>query len=239
MAVVPVNGPALLALQLVDLHLDQLDGRRSRLPERAVLDAAQAEHAHLVGERARLTALVDAASTSIEQAEKDGAALDTKKARLNAQLKTVIAPREAEALMHEIEMLDTKHSELDDVELAAMDDQSTAEAALAELATTEPKLLETVAAAQAALDEAVAAIAAESSAAAAERTAAAAALTDAEQQLYDSLRARYKGAGICTLERHTCSGCHVDLSQVEYETVIHTPAGELPECPHCARLLVV
>ena len=103
-----MNGPALLALQLVDSRLDAIEGRRKRLPERAVRDTARAAHAELATERARLQGLVDAAYVAIEQAETAGAELDTKQRRLEAQLKTVIAPREAEALMHEIDLLKAK-----------------------------------------------------------------------------------------------------------------------------------
>ena len=234
-----MNGSALLALQLLDSQLDAIEGRRKRLPERVTRDAAKASHVALVAERERLQTLVDAAYAAIEQAELAAAELDTKQRRLEAQLKTVIAPREAEALMHEIAVLKAKHDELDEVELEAMEQQGDAEAAMAHLDEGEPALLATLAEVQAALDAAEAGLAAEAAAVMAERGVASAALSEAETSLYTSLKARYGGMGIAQLVRHTCTGCHVDLSQVEYESVLNTPAGELPECPHCARLLVV
>ncbi len=229
----------MLALQLLDTKLDAIEGRRKRLSERAVLDAARAEHATLVKERARLQGLVDAAYVAIEQSETAGAELDTKQRRLEAQLKTVIAPREAEALMHEIELLQAKHSALDDVELEAMEQQGEAESAMALLAEREPAVLETLAAAQAAFDEAEAQLAADVAGVMSERGIASSALSEREMSLYASLKARHGGMGIAQLERHTCTGCHVDLSQVEYEQVVNTPPSELPECPHCARLVVI
>jgi predicted nucleic acid-binding Zn-ribbon protein len=141
--------------------------------------------------------------------------------------------------MHEIDLLKAKHSALDDVELEAMDQQANAEEAMALLDRREPELLAALADAQAALDAAEASLAADAAGLMAERGVASAALSEAETSLYTSLKARHGGMGIAQLERHTCTGCHVDLSQVEYEQVVHTPAGELPECPHCARLLVV
>ena len=53
-----MNGPALLALQLLDSQLDALEGRRKRLPERAALDGARAAHAAHAAERSRLEAIV-------------------------------------------------------------------------------------------------------------------------------------------------------------------------------------
>ncbi|MFN8024379.1 MAG: C4-type zinc ribbon domain-containing protein [Acidimicrobiales bacterium] len=234
-----MNGPALLAVQLLDSQLDALDGRRRRLPERAALDTARAAHAAHVAERTRLAGVAAEAGAAVERAEHEGAELDTKQRRLEAQLKTVIAPREAEALMSEIASLKAKHGELDDVELEAMEQQGEAETGLAALAEAEPALLDAVAAAEASLAEAEAGIAAEVADVSARREQAAAALTPDELSTYTSMRARFGGVAIAQLERRTCTGCHVDLSPMEHDQVKSAPAGELPECPNCSRLLVV
>lgn len=234
-----MNGPALLALQQLDSELDQIGARRKRLPERAKLAEAKAVHATHDAERARLQSLVEAAYAAIEQAETAGAELDKKKARLDAQLKTVIAPREAEALMHEIATIQGHHAELDDRELEAMEQQAEAETALARLAEAEPALLDAVAAAQAELDQVLEAMSADEADARARRQGADEVLDDHDRQTYATMVKRHDRVGFSRLERHTCTGCHVDLSQVEFERVLAQPAGELPECPHCGRYLVV
>jgi predicted nucleic acid-binding Zn-ribbon protein len=233
-----VNGPALLALQQLDIELDSIAGRRRRLTERVRLAEVTALHATHLAEQSRLQTIVDAAYAAIEQAEISGAELGRKKARLDAQLKTVIAPREAEALMHEIATIQGHRSELDDRELEAMEQQADAEQSLATLASTEPQLLEAIAAAQADLDAALAVLAAEEAAVRERRTHADAALDDSDRATYATMIKRH-GVGFARLERHTCSGCHVDLSQVEFERVVSAPPGELPDCPHCGRYLVV
>lgn len=235
-----MNGPALLALQQLDTEIEAIEGRRRRLPQRARLAEVTAAHTTHATERARLQAIVEAAYTAIEQSETAGADLDRKKARLDGQLKTVIAPREAEALMHEMAIIDGHHSELDDRELEAMDQQGQAETALTQLATAEPALLESIATAQAELDEMVAGLAMEEADVRARRNEAEAVLDDSDRSTYVAMLQRHQGVGFSKLERHTCTGCHVDLSQVEFERVMDTqPAGELPECPHCGRYLVV
>lgn len=235
-----MNGPALLALQQLDTELAAIEGRRRRLPQRVRLAEATALHTTHATERTRLQAIVESAYTAIEQAEVAGAELDRKKARLDAQLKTVIAPREAEALMHEIAIIQGHHSELDDRELEAMDQQSQAESALAELALAEPTLLDSIAAAQAELDQMVAGLAAEEADVRAARVHADAVLDDSDRDTYVTMLKRHQGVGFSRLERHTCTGCHVDLSQVEFERVMSAqPEGELPDCPHCGRYLVV
>jgi predicted nucleic acid-binding Zn-ribbon protein len=234
-----VNGQALLALQLLDSQLDALDGRRRRLAERAAVEAAATAHAAHVAERARWQTIREEAERSIERAEEDGAALDTKQRRLEAQLKTVIAPREAEALMSEIATLKAKHDELDDVELAAMEQQSEAETALAELAALEPPLLDALAEARSALAAAEAAVDAEATTVRAQRDEASAALDDGDRATYTALRSRFGGVAIAQLDRRSCTGCHVDLSPMELDRVKAAVDGELPECPNCSRLLVV
>lgn len=234
-----MNGPALLAFQLIDSELDQIEGRRKRLAERVALSDARAAHTRWTVERDRLQSVVAAAVTAIEAAEAAGAELLRKQSKLESQLKTVIAPREAEALMSEIATLVARRGELDDAELVAMEDQSEAEIALGALGAIEPTLLASIADAAAALDQALALLAAEEADVRLRRSDVEATLTEGERSLYASARARHGGIGVSRLERHTCTGCHVDLSQVEYEQVRAAPAGELPECPHCARFLVV
>lgn len=234
-----MNGPALLALQLLDTELEAIEGRRRRLTERARLAEANAKYAVHSTERTRLQAIVDAALATIEQREAAGAELDKKKARLDAQLKTIIAPREAEALMHQIATIEGQHAELDDQELDAMEQQAQADAQLAELAAVEPALLDEIAAAQAALDAVLATIGDEEAEVRSRRQQADEVLDVDDRATYAMMRKRHDGVGFSRLERHTCTGCHVDLSQVEFERVIAAPPGELPDCPHCGRYLVV
>jgi predicted nucleic acid-binding Zn-ribbon protein len=234
-----VNGPALLALQLVDNELDHLAALERRLPERAALDVAEAEHRAWAARCATQRARVDEALAQIAKAEHESAAIGTKRSRLEAQLKTVIAPREAEALMHEIAKLQADRDALDDIELAAMDQQGDAEAALADLAQREPVLLEGIAAARAALDAALGDVAGQRQGFHDRRAAATADLDAADLALYAELRTRHGGMGIVRLEGRRCIGCHLDLSASEVDVLKAWPAGELPECPHCGRSIVL
>src|ERR1700712_5944605 len=122
-----MNADALLALQRIDSALDQNRNRRTRLPELAARDAAAAALRSLQQERLRALERSMAAQTVIDATEHAAHDIDTKRTRLEAQLKTVIAPREAEALMHEIQTLGTRRDELDEQELEALGDQESAD----------------------------------------------------------------------------------------------------------------
>jgi predicted nucleic acid-binding Zn-ribbon protein len=233
-----MNGPALLALQLVDSELDQLAARRQRLAERSALAAAESTLAGVLGEADRLRAAIADAASRIEQAERDGADIDRVRARLETQLKTVIAPREAEALTHEIDGARARRSAVDDMELEAMEQQADAEHALAAATESEREARAVVAAAAADLEAALDSLAAVEAEVQQRRTAAAAALDPNELDTYAAVRRRHGGVGFVRVEGRSCTGCHVDMSQAELEQV-RAVTSELPECPNCGRLIVV
>jgi predicted nucleic acid-binding Zn-ribbon protein len=233
-----VNGEALWELQQLDISLNQLQRRLTKLPEAAALadsDRGLAEH------RAAITAaakeLSDAEAT-IEATEHEAAALTAKRDRLGQQLKIVTETRQAEALNHEIEILNGHRDELDDRELEAMEQQSRAEQRLAELAAGEDAVLAVRDAAAAQFAAASGAGADEEAQLSAKYQAGRAALTAEELELYDQQRARHAGIGIAKLIGLRCDGCHLDLSQGEVDSFKRLPAGELVDCPQCGRVLV-
>ena len=233
-----MNGAAMLALQRIDTALDDVNNRRPRLPEVGAHAAAKAE---LAGVRALESALqqrYDAAQAIIDGSEDQSATLATKRARLEMQLKTIISPREAEALMSEIATLRAHRDELDEQELAALEDQAGAESELAAVRADLPVK-------QAAVDGAAAALAAANSTLDAEaeellqsRAPAADALDAEETAAYERARKQFGGVGVASLDGHRCSGCHLDLSPAEVDVVKAAANGELAECPQCARYLV-
>jgi predicted nucleic acid-binding Zn-ribbon protein len=233
-----VNAAALLALQDIDSALTGIANRRPRLPE---LAAHQAAAAALDQHRALMAAAqqrIDAAQASIEAAEHASADITTKRTRLEAQLKTIIAPREAEALMHQIDTLNGQRGELDDQELAALDEQGEGEAQLAALDAQLPELESAAAATEAALLEATMSLDEEAAGLQERRPGVAAVLTADELHAYDRARQHFAGVAVTRLEGHRCHGCHLDLSPAEMDQVKATPQGSLPECPQCGRFLV-
>jgi uncharacterized protein len=228
----------LLELQRVDTTLDQLAYRRGHLPER---DEAAAVRAALAGadrRRGELSGRNDELDAAVEALEREGESLTARKSRLAAQLKTVIAPREAEALMHELETLAQRRDELDDRELAYLEEQSTIADELAGLDAQLPALRARAAGADAALTAAEGVVDGEVAELGAARSAVTDRIDGGLQRRYEQLRARFGGVAIARLEGSRCGGCHLDLSPTEVAEVRSVPAGEMAECPQCGRLLV-
>ena len=233
-----MNASAFLALQDVDTTLDVITHKRPRLPE---VTAHQQAVEALAGLRSRMAAAqqrVDAAQGAIEAAEHAAAELTTKRTRLEAQLKTVIAPREAEALIHQIDTINGHRSELDDQELAALEQQAQGEAELAAMQAELPLLEDAEIAAKAELDVVHAAVDAEVAGLREQRAAMVAGLGTESTALYERVRKQFGGVGVARLEGSHCSGCHMDLSPRELDIVKAVPADTLAECPQCGRIIV-
>lgn len=227
-----------LALQDIDTALDVITHKRPRLPEVVAHQQAKASLTELQSEVAAAQQRVELAQAAIEAAEHASADLTKKRARLEAQLKTVIAPREAEALMHEIATINGHRGELDDQELAALDAQAEGEVALAELSAALPAQEAVVAAAAAELESVLAAVDAEVDQLRQRRATVVQGLGAESNALYERVRKQFGGVGVARLEGSHCSGCHMDLSPRELDIVKAVPVDTLAECPQCGRIIV-
>jgi len=230
----------LLDLQRVDTEADQLTNRRERLAEREQLVAVSGQLNEWERLRATMRARMDELTGIIERSETGAAEIATHKERLEAQMKTVIAPREAEALMHEIATLDEQTDALDMTEIEALEEQSTIDDQLTDHLRSEQGLREAVASAELALQRATSEIETELTAMADERTARRAALGDATLARYDRVRAS-SGVAVAQLAVHRCEGCHLDLSAAEVDDVKDEAAASdgVADCPNCGRMLVL
>lgn len=228
----------LLELQGAITMGDQLRHRRQNLAERDHVVAAKNALIRWNDQRLQLRKTLDELAATIERTETEAAANDAKRARLDQQLRTIIAPREAEALQHEIATLEQQRSDLDDVELEAMEEQARLEGELATLLTEEESLRNAY-------------LSAESVAAEREHE------IDRELNQIDNrleeLRSRVNAKALKRFDRirehqpvaaaaltgSRCQGCHLDLSAAEVDQVKDAGDDGVSECPQCGRLLVL
>lgn len=228
----------LLQLQHLDSAIDQLTHRRATLAERSAADEASAALARTTRQIKELIARQRALNESIEKAEQLGSELTTQRERLQAQLRTVSSPREAEALTHELDMLAARRDELDDAELANLEEQSqvvddlgAAHRAEHELADGAEQATADLASAEAAIDQQLADLSVQ-------RSDAVTGVEGGALADYEERRARHGGVAIARLDGRRCGGCHLDLSAFELGAVKATPAGEYTDCPQCGRMLI-
>jgi predicted nucleic acid-binding Zn-ribbon protein len=229
----------LLALQHIDTQSDQLRVKRERLPERDELSTRSGQMAAWERRRNQITARLDELTAVIEQAEERNTELGADRSRLEAQMKTVIAPREAEALMHEIATINGQRDELDDAELAALEEQSVLDDERTIHLGSEGSLRTAVGSADEALARACADIDTELQQLAKGRTTVIGNLDESIARRYESVRAA-AGVAVAQLKGHRCEGCHLDLSAAEVDTAKDEAAASgYTDCPQCGRLIVI
>lgn len=229
----------LVELQRIDTDADQLKIRRERSPARTAFGEATTELRTWERRRDSIRARIAELEAEVDDDERRGAELAAHLERLERQLKTVIAPREAEALMHEISTLTAQRDELDIRELEAMEEEGALESDLVAHVAGEPDLRATVQNADAALADEVAGIDAKLDELAAERGGVL-------EQIPADLLARYDrqrphlGVVVSKLAGKQCTGCHLDLSAAELDTAKADAADTgYTDCPQCGRILVI
>ncbi len=229
----------LLELQKIDTALSQLVHRQANLDERKVLAAAKAALVASQGENARLTAELTASKGEISSLESANKKCEAQIAKYSQQLKTVIAPREAEALQHEIETVRTERSANDDKELQLLETSENLELQLRQTAEQINELSAGVASATAALNEALKICDDEKKSLDEKRHGVASAIDSKLIKLYDVKRTKRTTAAVADLHGSKCQSCHLDLSVVELSALKKLGADELAECPNCDCYLVV
>ena len=229
----------LLALQAVDTQSGQLGYRRKHSPLRDDMVSASAAMRSWEQQRDGFRSRIDELSSSIERAEERGAELLTHRQRLERQMKTVIAPREAEALMNEMATLDAQIDELDVHELEALEEQSMIDDQLTAHLQGEEQLRNCSTQADGALAIEVGDIDRELADLADRRVELRPQLSDGLLATYDRKRAAL-GVAVAPLVGRQCQGCHLELSAAEIDTVKAEAADTgVTDCPDCGRLLIV
>lgn len=228
-----------LAVQGLDIAIEQANHRLTHLPEIDRRRESMESVATLEREITELDRRLADAASGLAASERDAADIETKIRRLEGQLKTVIAPREAEALQHEIATLIEARGECDERGLAALE---IAEESGAERITKEGELASSRAALEMALSDlriAQEVIQVEIGQLASRRTATASVAPAQLLAKYETRRKQSNRVAIAELIGAACGGCHLDLSQAERDQLRRLLDDEIPECPHCGCMLVV
>ena len=228
----------LLAVQTTDIAISQAKHRVSHLQETVDRDVAKKALAEIDAQIATCDAEIGAATAEISKVDRMSHEHDDKLVKLNKQLKTVIAPREAEALQREIATVTAERNALDDRELQLMGVVEAAELQKSELAPLQVSAKSTLASATMALSSAKQKIDAEIAVLIEQRSAQALVVPQSLMSTYEAKRKHRPDGAVCRLTGPTCGSCHLDISQGEINSMRSMPVDEFPECPHCGSFIV-
>lgn len=153
-------------------------------------------------------------------------------------LETINDAKQLSNLQHELESLARRQAELEDVELEVMERLEAAQKSHAALGAQRERLAAELVQASAALEAALADLAAEEKTALAERESAAQRVPADLLALYDKLRADNGGIGAAALHRGRCEGCRIELTPVDLGRIREAPPTEVIRCEECRRILV-
>ena len=223
----------LYAVQLTDIAISQAQHRLAHLPESASYQFAKSASQKAIADMAAIDKQSTDAGTEIAGLEKQAHEIDATLVRLNKQMKTIIAPREAEALQHEITTCANNRSALDDRELELLEVVERCDKESVAVGSRVESTREALAIAEQLLRAARAAVNAEIAHLTEQRSAQSLVVSPSLLSTYDAKRKHRPDGAVSKLNGPTCSGCHLDLPTSEIDRLHKLPADELPECPHC------
>lgn len=229
---------AMLDLQHVDILIDQARHALDHLAERTAHGHREQELARIRSQRDDVRREQQAQESELASIESESAEVDKHRVRLEAQLRTVIAPREAEALQHEIATLTLQRSDLDDRGLELLEAAGQAEERLIQLLHLEKEAAEAEGTARADLERAMSIMDAEIERLQQRRGEAAAIMSPPDLAEYDRRRKSFAGIAVAEIKHGVCGGCHMDISISELDAIKRLPPDAIAECPNCNRLLV-
>lgn len=236
--VIVMDVKALYELQKVDTAIEQAKVALEKLPERTHHAQAQSDLAHVRSSRDNLRREQSTMETELAVIEKKSVEIDAHRAKLERQMKTIIAPREAEALQNEMQTLAAERNELDDRGLLLLESSALADEDVRKTVDTESRAVEVEATTAHALTQAAAAKSDEITVLLVRRAEVVLPIADADIATYDRLRASYKGIAVAVIQHGVCGGCHMDISVSELDSIKRLPIDQVAECPNCNRLLV-
>lgn len=228
----------MLEVQRHDLEVDRARHRRASLPEATRVAELEAAAKAVDDDITRATVEVSDLEAEQRKADADVDLVRQRSQKDRDLLETINDAKQLSNLQHELESLARRQAELEDVELEVMERLEAAQKSHAALLSQRESLAAELVEAAAALEAALAGLAAEEQLALAARESAAQQVPADLLALYDKLRADNGGIGAAALYRGRCEGCRIELTPVDLGRIREAPPTEVIRCEECRRILV-
>lgn len=230
----------LLDVQALDTRIDQLAHRRSTLPEHAALAELETRLSVLRDQVVEVETEQSDLGRELRKAEGDVDQVRERAERDQKRLDAgqVSSPKELESLQHEIATLAKRQGDLEEIVLDVMERMESAQSRHAELTAQREEATRRAAELTAARDTTTAEIDREVEQRSAQRATQAGSVDEALVTLYEKIRAQQGGVGAAELKARRCSGCHLELNNVEIGRLRNADAEEVLRCEECRRILV-
>jgi predicted nucleic acid-binding Zn-ribbon protein len=231
----------LLVVQDHDTTLDQLRHRRATLPEREVVERAEALLRQLEGPLTDIRARHDLVARDVKRLEDEASAAAAKAKEVDDAMYsgTITSAKELQAMQQDLEQIRRHQRALEDRELEFMEQQEAVDEELAALDAQVGAAEADITAARVVIAERESAIDAEIAAELVERERVTAGISPDLVALYERCRAQNRGAGVAKLVGHTCQGCRLTIPASEVDRIRHAePDAPVSHCDNCGAILV-
>lgn len=230
---------ALLDLQALDTRLSQLEHQRQAIPELAELARLTTEARALQDTQVAVETQVSDLTRAQAKAEADVAAVRTRIDRDQALLLSGSAgsAKALTDLQRELESLQRRVGDLEDIELEYMERLEAASHRLGEIGQSSAQMAAELSRCEAAIAATNRDIDLEASRVAAERARVVAGIEPALAALYERIRRNMPNAA-AALYRGRCQGCQMHLTPAELSRIRAASADEVCRCDECQAILV-
>jgi len=230
----------LLELADIDAELGRIAHRRRSLPEHAEISRLETRNTELRDSIAAMTAQASDLGREQAKAEADveqvRSRIDRDRQRLDGGM--IASPKELENLQSEIQSLQRRQSDLEEIVLDVMERRETTGGELKAATEERASVQASLTAVTATRDATLAELDEHAGQAEARRASVAAAVPGDLLELYDKLRAQHGGVGAAALRQRRCQGCNLTLNTVDVNAIKAAPGDEVLRCEECRRILV-
>lgn len=221
-----------------DVRLEQARHRLEVLPQIAQIAELEGRAKDLQDDAIARAAEVSDLRREVTKAEDDVQAVRSRAERDTARLESGSTnAKDLQALQGELEVLKKRQSDLEDIEIEAMERLEAAEKLHAEAVTQSDAIESQIAELEAARDKATAEIHEEIADIEAERVRLAEPLDGTLMSLYERIR-QQSGVGAAALQGNTCLGCNMTLNPGDVEAARSATPDQIVRCEECGCILV-
>jgi len=229
----------ILDVAAFDQKTTALNHTASTLPELAELVSTTTKSHNARDLRIAAETELSDVKRELLRAEADVEQIVTRITRDEARLSGGSAsPKELEQLQHEVGTLNSRRSELEEVELEIMMRVDEIKARIEDLQGQEAAFTEQINELDIRKENALARINGELESIAKERTETLAAVSPELIALYEKIRSTNNGTGAAALVAGACTGCHLSINTVELKRISEISEDEVVRCEECRCILV-
>jgi predicted nucleic acid-binding Zn-ribbon protein len=230
----------LLDVQELDSRIDALRHQLATMPEAVHLAELTERREEVDGAARDLRVLVDDLTTEQKRADADVEQVKARRMRDQGMIDagTMTDPKALQRMLGEMESLQRRISDLEDVEIEVMERLETAQQDLTERTAELEKLDRDIVALGHTRAHKAGELEEQLASAAAERKVTASGVPADLLTLYEKLRVQKNGVGAAALRRRECTGCRLSLNPSDLAAIAAAPTDEVVRCEECSRILV-